>query len=88
MPKKNSTPDNPYAKLCEAVHEKGGKIRLARSGDAFMLVVEDLTEERCPRVAGYAFPTIAELDAHSLLMLKWLRRRDSRPQNGEGVVGA
>ena len=85
---KESSPENPYAKLCEAVDAIDGTVRLARSGEAFILVVEIPVGQGRPRVAGYAFPSIMELEAHSLLMLSWLSCRESRSFDGEGAVGA
>ena len=79
----------PYAKLCDSVNGRGGKVRLGRSGRAFMLVVEDPISGASPRVAGYVFHDIAELDAHALLILTWLCGPRSRPpQLGGGVAGA
>jgi hypothetical protein len=63
-----------YGALCDWVQGRGGKVRLGRAGQSFMLVVDAPPGLGSSRVAGYAFTDIAELDGHAQLILNWLRR--------------
>jgi hypothetical protein len=75
-----------YRALCGWVHEHGGKVRLGRAGEAFMLVVDAPDGSGPSRTAGYTFLDLDELDFHARLISDWLgkisaaaRRHTSEP---------
>ena len=61
-----------YRALCDWIEKHGGKVRLGRAGESFMLVVDAPAGPRAPRAVGYTFVDLDELDLHALLITHWL----------------
>jgi hypothetical protein len=59
-----------YVTLCERIEAEGGRIRLGRTGQAFMLVVDGPPGPA--RAAAYVFTDISRLNEHAALILRWL----------------
>lgn len=77
-----------YQRLCDLIDERGGRVRLGRSGDTFMLVVDAPPDAGWSRMAGFAYKRPEELDFHAGLILRWLRECDSLTTGPSGRASA